>query len=509
MSTIGNCDENSFRITTTSYKIGLPNLFPYSEIEYFSYMKSGIQLTDLQLMKREKQRIAIASVLAAVFLTSMKLFIGLWTGSLGILSEAAHSGLDLLAAGITLYAVRLADRPPDFDHQFGHGKFENLSALAETILLLITCGWILYEATNRLMLRDYAVEINVYAFAVIGISIIIDISRSRALYRVARKYNSQALEADALHFSTDIYSSIVVLFGLVAVQSGFPEGDAIAASLVAIIVIWISYRLGKRTIDVLLDRVPSGVREKVHELVTQVAGVDELRSMRIRQSGANYFIDLVIGIKRRSTFDQVHSIMDKVEFSVMQSIPRADVIVHSEPIIGIDDELPDSISWLVQNNGLVPHNVSILRMNGNIRIELDIEYPYGTSFENAHVLASHVEKQIKNNLDSVEAVCVHLEEESSKAIPVVDVTKNESDLVHRVETEILAHKEVQQCNSISCFQSKRGLNISVQCSLNGSFSLKQAHDIVSEVETDISHVDPRIVKVFIRAEPYRRIDLQF
>ncbi|MBR9976373.1 MAG: cation diffusion facilitator family transporter, partial [Bacteroidetes bacterium] len=193
-------------------------------------------------MTAEKRRVALTSVFAAILLTTMKLLVGLWTGSLGILSEALHSALDLLAAMITFFAVRVADRPPDADHQFGHGKIENLSALVETLLLLATCGWILYEAYDRLSTGGIHVDVNVWAFVVIGISIVVDISRSRALMRVARKYNSQALEADALHFSTDIYSSLVVLVGLVSVLIGFPEADAIAAAVVAGIVIWISLR---------------------------------------------------------------------------------------------------------------------------------------------------------------------------------------------------------------------------------------------------------------------------
>ena len=209
---------------------------------------------------KEKNRIALTSVIAAVFLTSFKLVIGMLTGSLGILSEALHSGLDLLAALITLFAVRFADKPADSDHNYGHGKIENYSALVETLLLLVTCIWIIYEAVKRLVTGRVEIEVTIWSFIVIFTSIIIDISRSRALYRVARKHNSQALEADALHFSTDIWSSCVVLIGLVGAAFSFYSADSIAALIVAMIVLVVSYRLGKRSFDTLIDKAPIGLK---------------------------------------------------------------------------------------------------------------------------------------------------------------------------------------------------------------------------------------------------------
>ncbi|MEM2958893.1 MAG: cation diffusion facilitator family transporter, partial [Candidatus Jordarchaeaceae archaeon] len=264
---------------------------------------------------REMRLVALSSVLAAVLLVTLKLVVGWLSNSLGILSEAAHSGLDLVAAAITFLAVRAAIRPADVDHQYGHGKIENLSALVETLLLFITCGWIIYEAINRIFFTRVAVEASVWTFLVMSISIVVDFSRSRALYRVARKYNSQALEADALHFRTDIWSSSVVIIGLIFVwiadntgifpilhqlrflslefyflseELGFGVlhyADSVAALFVAFIVMFVSYRLGRRTLDALLDRAPRGVSETVKKLVCETVGVEECTRVRVRQSG--------------------------------------------------------------------------------------------------------------------------------------------------------------------------------------------------------------------------------
>ena len=262
---------------------------------------------------KEKKSIALVSVLAAVFLTGFKLGIGLWTNSLGILSEAAHSGLDLMAAVITLLAVTFADRPADEDHQYGHGKLENISAFVETLLLVITCAWIIWEGIGRLLAHSHHVEANVWSFIVMGTSIVVDISRSRALYRVAKKYHSQALEADALHFSSDVWSSLTVIAGLFFVWIGYPEFDAIAAIGVALLVLFVSYRLGRRTIDALMDRVPKDIKNQIEDAIKSVDGVEELRKLRIRPSGAHIFVDVVVAIRRTIPFQSVHAIMDAVE----------------------------------------------------------------------------------------------------------------------------------------------------------------------------------------------------
>lgn len=454
-------------------------------------------------MRREKMRIALTSVIAAIFLTVIKSIVGLLTGSLGILSEAAHSGLDLIAAVITMFAVRIADKPPDRDHQFGHGKFENLSALVETILLVITCGWILYEAYNRLVMRAVEIEITFWSFTVIIVSIVIDYSRSRALFRVAKKYDSQALEADALHFSTDIWSSAVVIVGLIFVAVGFPQGDAIAASLVAVIVLSVSFRLGKKTIDVLLDKVPDGMEENVTAVVRSVARVEEVRSVRIRQSGAKWFVDLVIGIQRTTSFDDAHSIMTEVEDSVKRLVPRADVMVHSEPTLGEHERLTDSIRWLVSQHHLTPHNVSILKIKGRLHIDLDIEYPPDTTFAYAHHTADIIEEHIREEIPNVAEVSIHLEEEMTWSGESIDITDEEDLLIHSIRAAIRAIPMIRSGNGIHCYQGERGIKINVTCTLDPALALKDVHDVVNQIETVIHQIDPRIKKVFVHAEPER------
>jgi cation diffusion facilitator family transporter len=289
-------------------------------------------LTQRPAEDREKQSAALTSLVAAVALTAFKIVVGLLTGSLGILAEAAHSGLDLVAALLTFLAVRIAGRPPDRTHLYGHGKVENLSALFETLLLLLTCGWIVWEAIHRLMTHSAVVEVNVWSFAVMAISIAIDFSRSRVLSRAARKYHSQALQADALHFQTDIWSSSVVIFGLIAVKAGWSGGDSVAALGVSAVVVWVSFKLGRETLDALVDTAPDGMEDRVLAVVGAVPGVHDCHNVRIRWSGPVLFIDLHVLVDGKQTLTEAHRLTETIEGAIQEIAPRADVTVHPEPV---------------------------------------------------------------------------------------------------------------------------------------------------------------------------------
>lgn len=283
---------------------------------------------------REKKVVALSSLVAAVLLTLFKAVAGIMTGSLGILSEAAHSGLDFAAALMTYLAVSISAKPADDSHHYGHGKFESFSALFETLLLLLTCAWIIYKAAQRLAGQRVEVEVNFWSFAVMGVAIIVDISRSRALMRVARKYGSQALEADALHFQSDIYSSLVVILGLIFVKVGFQVADPIAALGVSIFVAVACVRLALRSSHVLLDRAPTGVEESIRTAVLAVPEVREVRQLRIRDAGTQMFVDLTTGVSGTMSLNDSHNVADEVERRVAAIIPNVDVVVHVEPVQG-------------------------------------------------------------------------------------------------------------------------------------------------------------------------------
>ncbi|PKO00430.1 MAG: cation transporter [Chloroflexi bacterium HGW-Chloroflexi-4] len=287
----------------------------------------------------EKNKAALSSVIAAVGLTLMKIVVGVLTGSLGILAEAAHSGLDLVAALVTLFAVKISGKAPDKQHHFGHGKVENLSALFETLLLLATSVWIIYEAIQRLFFKSVEMEISIWAFLVMIVSIVIDASRSRMLFKAAKKYKSQALEADALHFSTDIWSSSVVILGLILVKLSefFPNlaflanADAVAAMAVALIVVFVSVQMGIKTVKGLLDSAPDGMEDRIKEIVNAIPDVSNCHAVRVRESGPQLFADIHIELPARLTIKTADAKTDVIEAKVKEEYPDIDITIHVEP----------------------------------------------------------------------------------------------------------------------------------------------------------------------------------
>jgi cation diffusion facilitator family transporter len=378
---------------------------------------------------REKKAAAGTSVVAAMGLTGGKLVIGVLTNSLGILSEALHSGLDLVAAAVTYFAVNVSDRPADRVHTYGHGKVENLSALFETLLLLVTCIWIIYEAVKRIFFTEAVVEATLWSFLVMTASIVIDVGRSKVLRRAAVKHNSQALEADALHFSTDIWSSSVVLVGLSCVWLGNAAGqsfiqkaaqgvipvsllhkaDAVAALGVAGIVIYISYQLGRRTIAVLVDSAPKGTADKVQGIAESVVGVLGVTDIRVRQGGAETFVDMSIEVPRTATFDEAHRIATQVESQIRAGIPRSDAVVHIDPAARPGESVPEAVRAIAARSGLGVHSLHVHDIDQHVDVELHVEVPSNLTLTQAHELVSGMESDLRAELGPQTRVQSHLE----------------------------------------------------------------------------------------------------
>jgi cation diffusion facilitator family transporter len=450
----------------------------------------------------EKQKAAISSVIAAVFLTLFKLIVGLTTGSLGILSEAAHSGLDLVAAVLTYFAVKIADKPADREHTYGHGKFENLSALFETLLLIVTCGWIIYEAVNRIFFHEVHIEVNFWSFAVIVTAIIVDYSRSRILFKAAKKYNSQALEADALHFSTDILSSGVVIIGLIGAGFGFHKADAFAALVVSGIVMWISFRLGKRTIDMLTDRIPDvGLVDKVREEVLKIDGVVNCRNIRIRQAGSKSFIDMVVDIKRTIPFEQAHQIMNVIEERIKKMMPNVDIVIHAEPIETNDETVIDKIRMILVHSGMSAHNIEVQKVKDRYFVDLHLECKEKQTLEEAHEIANQIEEAIKNKIENVERISIHIDEESDMIKETKIVNDRCEDMIQRIISIARSHKGVVDCKDITVMEIDGKYKVTMNCLLDKSLTLSEAHEIATTIENQIYLDIKEVSKVIVHAEP--------
>lgn len=457
---------------------------------------------------REKHRAALSSVIAAVFLTLFKLVVGVMTGSLGILAEVAHSALDLVAAAVTLVAVRLSGRPADEEHMYGHGKVENLSALFETLLLLATCAWIIYEAIQRLFFEQVEVQVNIWAFIVMGVAIAIDWSRSRMLYRTAKKYDSQALEADALHFSTDIWSSAVVIVGLVFVwlseRLGIPalaKADAIAALVVAGIVVYVSLQLGSRTVAALVDGVPAPVRDDVLRAV-RVPGVLEVRQVRVRRSGPESFADVRLTVARDVSFEKTHEIAVAAENAVRQVLPGADVVVQVDPVRSDHEGVLTSVRMLAAEHGMGAHGVRIYDLqSGGHLLELHLEVSDALTVEQAHERASAFEEALRKLLPSIDQVVTHIEP-TGDALVQRQATAADEDLVR----EVLSNMERENglgCKPHDVTVRRVGgeLQVTFHCTVDSGLPITEAHTLTERVESLLRNQVSNLGRVVIHVEP--------
>ena len=474
----------------------------------------GSQNTDVQA--REKRVVAGTSVVAAVFLTCTKLVVGFMTGSLGILAEAAHSALDLAAAVITFFAVRISDRPADESHLYGHGKVENLSALAETFLLLLTCVWIVYEAVRRLFFEEIDIDPSLWAFLIMGLSIVIDFSRSRALGRVAKKYGSQALEADALHFSTDIWSSAVVIVGLGLVKFGqyrgdasglYQRADAVAALVVAVIVILVSIRLGRRAVDILLDRAPKGLADRISSSVAALPGVQAVSRTRVRNVGNKVFVDLKVDVPRHLSFEETHLQTQKIQETVYEISPEADVVVHTVPTKA-NEGILEKIQSVAAREHVSIHNITTHRTAGRMWIDLDLEVDPKLNFERAHELATDLEIKLQDALIhdrisfAVADINVHIEpraEESAVGEPVAeDNALPYIGTIRAIENELPGSCG---CHDITLHKVENNIYLSLHLLIRAGIPIREAHRIAEEMESRLRREIPELGRVVIHTEP--------
>src|SRR5690349_20453351 len=363
----------------------------------------------------EKKRAALLSVGSAVLLVSLKTFLVVRTGSLGVLSEALHSGLDLVAAIITFLSIRVSERPADETHPYGHGKFENFSAFVETGLLALTALYIVYEAFDRLFFRSVHIQPSVTAILVLLFALSIDLTRVLAVGYVSRKYSSDALEADALHFSTDVWSTIVVIAGIGLVWAGetwnmpwLNYADALAGLTVAAVILWVGAQLGRRTLDALLDAAPQGLQHEIARAVARMDGVLDVDRVRVRRAGNRHFVDATVSVPRTASLEQVHALSDAIEKRIGEIVP-SDVMVHAEPRAPQGEHLFEAIRAVAQRMGLAIHDVTALQHDGQLFVELHLEVDENLSLRDAHRQATELEEEIRKLRDHSTDVNIHIE----------------------------------------------------------------------------------------------------
>ena len=443
-----------------------------------------------------QRKAALWSVFAALALISLKLGTGLATHSLGFISEAAHSGTDLIAALLTFFAVGVAVRPADPGHQYGHGKAEHLAALAEGAILVVASVFIVWHAISRLVNGGTTADATWYAFVVIGLVICIDVGRTTASWRAARAYSSPALASNAVHFGSDLGGSVAVLVGLLLVRSGYPGADSVAALFVAGLVLIAAARLMRRNVDVLMDRAPAAAEEAARQAIVRVQPPVQLRRLRMRQAAGRFFADVVIGVDYGAAVGQGHAAADDVERAVQAALPEADVVVHVEPAGAADAAVRERAHAAALGVPQVRevHNVSVLSVDSGTELSLHLKLPGDLSLEEAHAIAEQVERAIERAVPEVSSVQTHLEPLGEEAAGTE--VAGDAATVRRI---VLAELGVEPAD-LRFVDTDEGLVAYLTLRL-GSDTLAAAHADASRIEELIRRERPEIADVVVHTEP--------
>ena len=450
-----------------------------------------------------KEKAALGSIAASGGLAAAKAVIGLLTDSLAILSEAGHSLIDLSATVLTYFAVRVSGKPADAEHQYGHGKVESVTALAETALLFLLSAIVIWEAAQRLIGADrHAVEASAAAFAVIAISIVVDFFRARTLRRVAKQTFSEALEADALHFGSDMWSSIAVLIGLGGVALGFPWADAAAAIVVAVFICIAGWRLGRRTINTLTDTAPAGVSEKVAAIARLEPGVVAVERVRARPAGAVLFVELGVGVSRTLPLDRVAAMKERLTRDIRAVLPNAEVTITEEPRALDNETVRERVMMIARNRGLAIHHVAVQAISGQLSVSADLEVEGTLSLTAAHDIASRLEEAVREELGTNVEVETHIEPLPADVLAGRDASADRIAEVRDVLVQLAADMpDLGEVHDVRVRETTGGEIVNFHCGVAASLSVSAVHDMVDALERRLRRRFPIIQRVIGHAEP--------
>jgi cation diffusion facilitator family transporter len=447
-----------------------------------------------------QRRTALVSVVAALVLIGLKVAAGVHAGSLGLLSEAAHSGTDLVAALLTFFAVGVAVRPADLGHPYGHGKAEHLAALAEAAILVAISLAIAGTAIYRLIVGVGGIHVTAFALTVIGLVIVVDASRAFVSFRAARRYASAAFASSALHFASDLAGSTAVLLGLLAARSGHPRGDALAALFVSVLVLAAATRLMKMNVDVLMDRVPARADEAARMAIEELGPGVQLRRLRMRRAAGRHFADVVVAVPPAAGVEGGHAVADEIEEAVERVVPGADVVVHVEPQEA--EALRERAYAAAVRDPRVRevHNIVVLELGDRTEVSLHLKLPGEYALEEAHEVASAVEEQILEALPEVDAVQTHLEPLAETAAGTPFPHGNRSAEAEEIR-RIVVSATGEEPRELRLLNTEVGPVAFLTLGLDPDRPLAEAHARASDVEERIRRAHPEIADVVVHTEP--------
>jgi cation diffusion facilitator family transporter len=449
-----------------------------------------------------KEKLALSSIFASLIVASLKLTTGVFTNSLGIISEGLHSTIDLIAVSATYLAIKKAESPPDQDHQYGHGKAENLASLLESILLFIIAIWIFYEAFERIYGNEISLSINLPSIAIIATTIVIDITRFRALSSASKRYRSPALEADSLHFSTDFLSTTIVLMGSIIVYLGVKFADLIAAIFVAIIILSISFKLALKSINILMDRAPVGLPQLIRDEAEKIEGIEKIDHIRVRESGSKVFVDLVIYVEKLLPLGAAHKISEELSRRITSIIPNSEVIIRTEPLLTDKHTLITKIRDLASSFPEIKniHNIKIYEIDQKLYVDFHLELDGSLPLDVAHRIASELEKKVRNLDPVIISVTSHVEPiEGEKILGKLEA--NMDHLNKKVAKIVKNFPEIVDIHGLDIRRINDKLALSLHCVMRGSDTVQASHEVAERLEYLLKNELKEIERVTIHIEP--------
>ena len=457
--------------------------------------------------RAEKRSAAFLSVAAAAVITVLKFVVGFMTHSLGMLSDAAHSGIDLFGACLTLLSVRVADKPADDDHPYGHAKIENLSAFVETFLMLASSVWITIEAALRIFVHPIAVRHSIWPFVVLLLSITVDLTRSHRLKAVAERHHSDALAANALHFASDVWSSIAVLIGLTASWIGATRGlpwlalaDPVAAIAVSALILFFGWRLAWKTVGALTDAVPHETRSRVLAELERTDGVLSIDQARMRRAGGSFFADVTLSLSRQLTFQRTEELVREATSAVQRVLPGADVVIHTIPRSTVAESIFDKVRAVASRNNVVLHDVSVQSFKNGLHVEQHIEVDENISLVEAHTFVRQIEDEIRSELPQVSEVLTHIESEPA-TIEVPQGLERKRDIEDHLRHAASALPDILDIHHVVVRRVGDKLQLSCHCTLPDELPMQRVHEVITDLEDRFKLECPAVYRVLIHPEP--------
>jgi cation diffusion facilitator family transporter len=449
-----------------------------------------------------KARVAAISIFASASMAAAKFAVGIAIGSLALISEALHSSVDVFATIVTWLVVRVSDRPADDEHHFGHGKFESLSALGVIALLYVLAGGILVESWSRLSQGAPPPTLSAIPFVVLVIDIIVNFWRARALHRTARDTRSQALAADALHFASDVLGSTAVIIGLGLSALGYVWGDTAAAIGVAVMISVLGLRLGRSTVETLLDRAPEGVSEKADAAIRAVPGVVDIQRLRVRMVGSTYFIDATVLVPRTFPIDRVDEIKRKAQDAVASALGgHADLTFTAIPVARDNESVRERIMVIARNSGVAVHHVTVHDLGGKLTVSIDLEVDGEMTLTAAHDIAHELERNIREEFGEDVEVDTHIEPLEPELPVGTDAAPERVEVIKAALSRFAGDGAIHDIHHVRVRDTEAGEIVNFHCRAAPSMSVIKVHENVDEIERALRRAFPTVKRVISHAEP--------